>query len=145
VSVPASRRYERFQLARVADWAQSGDTYVYRLTPSSLERARKQGISVERVVGFLGEITSAPVPRRLTEALRRWEDSGTEAHLESVVVLRLANSELLDDIMSTPRLNRAIEERAGPTTAIVRRRDWPQIVSGLQEIGLLPALTDLPE
>ncbi len=142
VSMPAGRRYQRFQLARVAEWLQTGDRFIYRLTPTSLERAREQGISVARVLTFLQEITEAPLPRPLKEALNRWDTQGTEARLERVVMLRLSTEALMDRAISSSRLARLIEERVGPTTALVRRQDWPRVVARLEEMGLLPAVPD---
>jgi len=142
VSMPTGRHYQRFQLARVAEWVQTGDRFIYRLTPMSLDRARGQGISVTRVLTFLQEITEAPLPRPLEEALSRWDEQGTEAYLERVVLLRLSTEALMDRAMASSRLARLIEERVGPTTAVVRRQDWPRVVARLEEIGLLPAVPD---
>ena len=142
VSVPAARRYERFQVARVADWVQSGNLFVYRLTPNSLTRAAEQGISIARVVEFLEEITEAPPPRPIEEALKRWGANGTEAWVERVVLLKLANEELMDEVTASPRLNRLIQERIGLRAAVVRQEDWPQVVDRLGQLGLLPELSD---
>ncbi len=145
VSVPACRRYERFQLARVAEWVQTGERFIYRLTPASLERAREQGISITRVTEFLQEMTESPLPRPVEEALSRWATRGTEARLERAILLRLSGEELMDQAISSPRLGRLIEERVGPTTALVRQQDWPRVVARLEEIGLLPDVPDLTE
>ena len=145
VSVPAARRYERFQLARVADWHRTGDRFLYRLTPSSLERARKESISIERVLEFLQEITEAPIPSQIERALKRWNSRGTEAVLESAVLLRLSEPELMEKVTASPRLARLIEDRIGPAAAVVRRQDWPRIVTELEKMGLLPAVRDLPD
>jgi hypothetical protein len=143
--MPARPRYQRFQLARVAEWVQTGDRFMYRLTPASLQRARQQGISITRVLEFLQEITEAPLPRSLEEALSRWDAHGTEARLEQVVLLRLTHEDLMDRVVTTPRLARLIGERIGPTAALVRQQDWPQVVARLEEIGLLPEVTGLPD
>jgi len=145
VSVPAARRYERFQLARVADWVESGNRFTYRLTPDSLERARKQGISVKRVLEFLDEVTDGPLPRSMESAMIRWDTQGTEAWLERTILLRLSSEELMSRAMSSQRVGRLIKERIGPTTALVPDQDWPRVVSGLEEMGLLPQLVKLDE
>jgi hypothetical protein len=147
VLVPTAMRYERFQLARVADWVASpdleGTLYTYRLTPTSLERARQQGISVARVLEFLGQVTGAPVPRSVEAALTRWDARGAEAKLERVIVLRLASEELMDQATSVPTTRRLIRERIGPQAALVRERDWPRLVAALGEMGLVPDVIDL--
>jgi hypothetical protein len=147
VLVPPARRYERFQLARVADWISSplvggtergGDPFVYRLTPTSLERARRQGIPVARVLEFLGRTTNASVPHSVEAALTRWEARGSEVRLERTVLLRLSSEELMAQVTSTASTRRLIREQIGPTAATVRERDWPRLIPALGEIGLLP-------
>jgi hypothetical protein len=145
VAVPAARRYERFQLARVADWVESGDRFTYRLTPDSLERARKQGISVKRVLEFLDEVTDGPLPRSLEAAVTRWNARGTEAWMARSIVLRLSSEELMNHAMSSRRVGHLIKEQIGPTTALVSDQDWPRVVAGLEEMGLLPQIVDLDE
>ncbi|MFW6115708.1 MAG: helicase-associated domain-containing protein [Chloroflexota bacterium] len=145
VSVPAARRYQRFQIARVADWLQSGDRFTYRLTPASLERARRQGIAVSRVLEFLGEACEAPIPRLLEAALTRWDARGTEAWLERAVLLRLSSEELMSQALASRPVGQLVQERLGPTTALVRQRDWSRVVAGLEEMGLLPRVTGLDE
>jgi len=148
ILVPSARRYERFQLARVADWVRTADPLapaVYRLTPTSLERARRQGLSVARVLEFLSRVTSAPVPRFVEAALTRWDTRGVEARLEQAVLLRLSSEGLMAEIKSSPRTQRFIQEQVGPATALVRQRDWHRLIAALGEMGLLPEIVDPEE
>jgi hypothetical protein len=143
ILVPLARRYERFQLARVTDWIHTGDHFVYRLTPTALERGRQQGIAVARVLEFLGQVTDAPVPHFIEAALTRWETRGTEARLERVVLLRLSDEGLMTQVVSSPLTRDLIQERTGPTTALVRGRDWHRLVAALGKMGLLPDVDNL--
>jgi hypothetical protein len=152
VLVPPERRYERFQLARVADWVSlplpdstKEKRFVYRLTPSSLERARRQGIPVARVLEFLGQVTGTGIsaPRFVEAALTRWEARGTEAQIEQVLMLRLSSEELMAQVMSSPRTRRFIEEQVGPMAALVREGDWSHLVVALGEMGLMPDVISL--
>lgn len=145
VLVPPARRYERFQLARVADWVRVGDPFVYRLTPISLKRARQQGIPIARVLEFLGQVTNAPVPRLIEAALTRWDARGVEARLEHGLLLRISSEELMAQITSSPHTRRLIREQIGPTVALVHERDWPRLVVALGEMGLLTDVTTLQE
>lgn len=138
VSVPAAARYERFQLARIADWLRTADPYLYRLTPTSLERGSRQGIAVTRILEFLGRGLQAPVPRYLEAALTRWEARGSEASIEHTVVLRLASEELMAQVVASPFTRGLLREQIGPTAALLRQRDWPEMVVGLGKLGLLP-------
>lgn len=135
--VPPNRRYERFQLARVSRWERTGDPFVYRLTPSSLRRARQQGISAGRVLEFLAEVTGQPVPRYVEAAVTRWEARGAEARLERAVVLRLTDEDLMTEVSSSPRTGRFIRQRVGPKAALVQANEWPRLVAALGQMGLL--------
>jgi hypothetical protein len=152
VLVPSARRYDRFQLARVADWVSSpgvggtkGDEqpFVYRLTPASLGRARQQGISIARVLEFLGRAVDAPLPRSIEAALTRWDARGAEARLERVVVLRLASEELMAQVLASPPARRLIREQIGPAAALVQEKDWPRLVEALGDVGLVPDVVGL--
>jgi hypothetical protein len=137
VLAPPAQLYERFQLARIADRVSTGVPFAYRLTPTSLERARQQGIPVARVLEFLGRVTGAPVPRFVEAALTRWDVRGAEVRLERVVLLRISSEELMAQVASSPRARRFIREQVGPTAALVREQDWPRLVAALGEMGLL--------
>ena len=143
VCMPAARRYERFQLARVADWVESGDRFTYRLTPDSLLRAQKQGISVKRVLEFLDEVTDGPLPRSVETAITRWDSRGTEAWLERSILLRLSSEELMSRAMSSRGVGPLIKERISPTMALVSERNWSRVAAGLEEMGLLPQIIGL--
>ena len=137
VLVPAARRYERFQLSRIADWVRTADPYAYRLTPSSLGRARKQAISVAKIKGFLEQASAAEIPRSARKALDRYHQRGAEARLERGVLLRVEDEHLLEQLATSPGTRRFIREVVGPTTALVARGDWSQLVRALAEEGIL--------
>ena len=145
VLAPAGRRYDRFQLARVADWVKTADPYIYRFTPASLERARKQGISVARVLEFLERVTAAPVPRQIGAATARWEANGAEVRLEPAVLLRVSTEELMSQVMASPLARPLIDERISPTVARVAARNWRRLVEALGQLSLLPNVLELEE
>jgi hypothetical protein len=147
VLVPPAQRYERFQLARIARWVRTGDPFVYRLTPTSLQRARQQGITVTRVLEFLDQATGAetPLPRFVEAALLRWDAREAEVRLERALLLRLSSEELMDQLMSHSRTRRLIAEQIGPVAALVRESDWTRLVVALGEMGLLTDIIGVEE
>lgn len=145
VLVPAARRYERFQLSRVADWVRTGDPYVYRLTASSLARADRQRISPERVLTFLEEAVEEELPQAVRGALSRWSQHGTQVRLERAILLRVEDAEILERLAAAPATRHLIREVVGPTAARITPADWPRLVQVLVEQGFLPDLTTLEE
>ncbi|MCX7681634.1 MAG: helicase-associated domain-containing protein [Anaerolineae bacterium] len=151
------RRYERFQLSRIADWVSSppvspmgrdypemeargrSTAYVYRLTPSSLERAKRQGIPVSRVKEFLAQATGSgeQVTRLLEPALRRWEQKGSEVRLKRALCLLISDDEVMNRVLSSPRMRRYISEQLSTRTALVREQECRELLIALGELGIL--------
>jgi hypothetical protein len=115
------------------------------LTPTSLERAQQQGISIERVLEFLKRETAGPFPRYVEVALTRWAAQGTEARLERVVLLRLSSEEVMSHVSVFPSTRHLIFEQVGPKDALVREKDWPRLVVALGEMGIVPDVVALDD
>ncbi len=137
VSVSASRRYDRFQLARIADFVSAGEDYTYRLTPASLARARSQKIDVPRIVESLRQASQNDVPPSVIEAMQRWSSKGAEAKVERAIVLRLKSPAILKTLQSSAKTRGLIGESLGPASVTVNQRNWQRLASALAEMGLL--------
>jgi hypothetical protein len=143
--MPAGRRYDRFQLARVADLTQVDDPYVYRLTPTSLRRARGQHIDLERVLSFLDGLTDAALSEAVRSSLTRWADRGTEVWLERTLLLRVSDKSVMKQITDSPSTKHFVRQSLSPMAATVLERDWPELLAGIAELGLLPELNGIEE
>jgi hypothetical protein len=143
ISMPGERRFERFQLARIADLAVVSDPFIYRLTPSSLARARMQRIDVDKVLDFLDGLSDAPVPTAVRSSLTRWAERGTEVWLERALILRVTDESVMQQIISAPRTGSLISRVLSPTSVAVSEKDWLDLVAGLAELGLLAELVNI--
>ncbi|PJF47427.1 MAG: hypothetical protein D6709_06280 [Chloroflexi bacterium] len=131
-------RYERFQVARVADWIETrADAYAYRLSPRSLERARAQGIRAGRVIEFLEQTGGQALPAGLKRALLRWEERGAELSLETTVILRAQDGATMDALLRLPQMRRLGVERLAPNCVAIRPRDVDAARTVIIESGLL--------
>jgi hypothetical protein len=129
-------RAARYQIARFAVWEGfENDVYRYRMTPASLEIARDQGLRVKHLQALLHRHAYA-IPPSLTKALERWEDKGTEARLEHVLVLRLRSPEILSELRSS-RAARFLGDPLGPTVISIKPGAWEKVLSILAEMGYL--------
>jgi hypothetical protein len=137
ITLPATHRFDRFQLARIADLMVVDDPYVYCITPASLSRARRQQINHEKVLGFLDHLGEAPLPGSLRSSLKRWFERGTEVWLERTVLLRVADGKLLQQIVDSPKTGRYIGRIVGQTAVTVAEKDWSKLAQALAELGLL--------
>ena len=138
VSVASAARFQRFQLARIADWTGfQHDSFVFRLSPASLARGRDQGIPTPRVLEFLQRYSEAPVPASLLRAVRQWGEHGVEARLEVATLLRAKDAATLDALLALPAVKGATVERLSPTCVVVRGREADAVTAEVVRSGLL--------
>ena len=129
-------RTARYQLARFSEWeSEHEDAYLYRLTPASLERAHDQGLRVIHLLTLLRRY-ALNVPPSLVKALERWQEVGSEARLEKVLILRLKTPEMLQ-MLRASRAARFLGEPLGPTTVIVKPGAREKVLGILAEMGYL--------
>ena len=131
-------RYQRFQAARITEPepVTPGQPYPYRLTPQSLAYAQEQGITPDRVLEFLAQVSGRPVPAGVKRAIVRWGEKGVEGRLETAVILRVRDEQILDTLRQNPKTRDYIGESLGPLAATVRPDDWPQLRQATAELGL---------
>jgi len=138
IHISPGRRYDRFQVARVADLiAVAHDEYRYRLTPSSLTRANSQKISTEKVLAYLDQAADHGLPPTLAKAIQRWASKGTEVKVERAVIVQVKDAAILKRLQESPKTRGLSIEPLGPTAARINEKDWPKLVAILAEAGVL--------
>lgn len=138
ITLAAWLRFERFQLARVADWVETREAqYVYRLTPRSLARAREQGIRVPRLIEFLERTSGQALPDSVHKALTRWAERGVEARLEPMLILKTQDAATMDALLRVQEIRRAVVDRFAPNCISIRQRDADAVRAAIVESGLL--------
>jgi transposase len=136
----AADRTLRYQVARFCRWTQLDrrrEEFVYQLTPTSLERGRQAGLLPRHMLAVLGKITGGRVPRSIEAAVRRWGERGSEAALNRVLVLKVSEAGVLDELLAHPDTARLLGERLGPTQVGVRERDWQALCAAALRRGML--------
>ena len=135
-------RATRYLLARFCDWLpQQKDGYVYRISAASLDRARRQGLKVGQLLNLLKTSSSAPLPPNLAQALKRWEQQGTQARLGHSLVLRVGSAAALKALRAS-RAARYLGEPLGPSAIAVKPGAGPQVLQALLELGYLGELEE---
>ncbi len=130
--------YPRFQLARFADFSGREANHVrYRLSPTSLARARQGGITVDQVNAFLARASGDLVPKNVLDGLRSWDERRGSVRLEPGVVLRVDRPEILKALRGEPAVARLLGEVLGPGAVLVPRANLRQVRSWLVEQGYL--------
>jgi hypothetical protein len=129
-------RRVRYQLARFCEWEkETPDEYQYRISSTSLSRARQQGLTVSQLLTLLNRYAKA-VPPSLIKALERWDKQGSEVRLEKMVVLRVASEDILLALRKS-RASRFLGEPLGPSTIAVKPGAIEKVLGALAELGYL--------
>lgn len=133
----ASPRAVRYQVARFCEWKESKEEeYHYSITPTSLKKAAEQGLKVEHLLSLLAKYSAGGVPPVLAKALKRWEANGTEARVQTQVVLRVSRPEVLEELRKSKGA-RFLGELLGPTTVVIKDGAQSKVLAALAELGLL--------
>jgi len=142
ISIPREApRVVRYQVSRFCEWEELRDgIYRYHLSTSSLARAREQGLKVEHLLVLLTKHTDAGIPPSLIKALRRWEVNGTEARVQTQVILKVSKPEVLEE-MRKSKAAKFLGEILSPTTVVVKSGAIPKVLEALTELGLLAEVT----
>lgn len=138
VSAPRlTPRAVRYQVARFCSWEepQAGE-FRYRITPTSLERARKQGLRSSHLLSLLRRYAAAPPVPSLVRAIERWDELGAQATFEQLIVLRVKSPDILAALRKS-RAARFLGEPLGPTAVIVQPGAREKVAQVLIELGYL--------
>ena len=134
-------RFERFQLARVADAVsyEPNVGYGFQFSNESLTTAKGFGIGVPRIIEFLERTAAGPLPVFLRKALERWGANGVEAKVEQTVIVRLKDSATLDSLINEAGLKTFTIERLAGNALAFRSADASQIRAALLKVGIIAA------
>ena len=130
-------RVVRYQVSRFCEWEESKeDLYRYHLSTRSLAKAREQGLKVEHLLALLTKHTDAGIPPSLIKALKRWEANGTEARVQTQVILKVSKPEILEE-MRKSKAAKYLGEVLSPTTVVIKSGAIQKVMEALTELGLL--------
>jgi len=68
--------------------------------------------------------------------LQRWEQNGTEARVENLVVLKVSRPEVLSELRAS-KAGRFLGEILGPTTVVIQPGAQVRVTAALAELGIL--------
>lgn len=144
ISIPRDApRAVRYQISRFCEWDEpKEDVYRYHISVRSLAKAKEQGLKAEHLLVLLSKHADVGIPPSLVKALKRWEVHGTEARVETQVVLRVTKPEVLEE-MRKSKAAKFLGEVLSPTAVIVKGGAIQKVMEAMAELGLL--MDDLTE
>jgi len=148
ISIPRNAaRVVRYQVSRFCEWDEDGGRvakhtetkngeYKYHITTNSLTKAKEQGLKAEHLLALLSKHTDAGIPPSLVKALKRWEVNGTEARVQTQVILKVSKPEVLEE-MRKSKAAKFLGEALSPTTVVVKSGAIQKVMEALTELGIL--------
>ena len=138
--ISARRRYERFQLSRVAQALSpsAAGLWHYRFTPASLARAQRQHITLPRIFDFLQQATGQAIPTLMRGGLEAAYTGKVIARLERVCLLRVMD----DTVLTLPTIQPLIQDSLAPGVALIRAADYERVLGMLTRQGVLADFAD---
>lgn len=130
-------RTARYQIARFCEWdGEKGNDYLYSVSAQSLRQAGEQGLKAEQLLAILVKHTNGAVPPAMVKALKRWEQHGSEARVENLLVLRVSRLEVMEEIRGSKAV-KFLGEGLSPTAVVVKSGAIEKVMAVLAELGLL--------
>jgi hypothetical protein len=99
-------------------------------------KAKEQGLKAEHLLVLLSRHSDAGIPPSLVKALKRWEVNGTEARLQTQVILKVSKPEILEE-MRRSKAAKFLGEALSPTTVVVKSGAIQKVMQALTELGIL--------
>lgn len=136
-------RIARYQVSRFGEWTQSPKSdFVYRLSPHSLSAAADQGLTTTHLISLLRKYGKNPPPPSLVKAIKRWQEAGNEASIESLCVLRVSSPEILKQLRESSA-GHYLGDSLGPVSVVVNKAGVEKVRTALTRLGYLADIIDV--
>ena len=109
-----------------------GSHLTFRITDAFLQLGQLIG----ELLALLRKHASDPLPPIFVKALQRWEQNGTEARVESLVVLKVTRPEVLKELQAS-KAARFLGVSLGTTTVVIQPGAQAKVMEALAELGIL--------
>lgn len=110
----------------------------FRLTSSSFYRALGLGIEAEEAIAALAGPASRGLPQNVAFDLKDWALHYGQISFAEVCVIRCQTPEMAEQISTVRKVKAFILERLNPTTLVIRRSDYEEVLEALRQEGYLP-------
>ena len=113
------------------------ESAVRRLTPASLRRAARTGLTPEAVTATLSRWHVGPLPAEVVTVIRRWAKDLGRGVLVSVVLLRVRDAETLNGLLEDEEVGKSLRPLRGtPNVALVERSQARAVREALRARGM---------
>ncbi len=124
-----------WELGRLANISFDGEWIKATLDAQLVQQFMSQGSTWQEAVDFLQEGSAYPLPEEVAELLRRWSEKAKQIFLERLVRVRVAEPQLLDEMVQVPLLAPYLRERISPTDVILSVEAEKELTAALRRCG----------
>ena len=112
------------------------------LEPHSLTAAADQGLTTAHLISLLRKYGKNPPPPSLVKAIKRWQEAGNEASIESLCVLRVSSPEILKQLRESSA-GHYLGDSLGPVSVVVNKAGVEKVRTALTRLGYLADIIDV--
>jgi hypothetical protein len=108
-----------------------------RLTPDSLRRGARSGMTAEQMIAILERFQAEPLPEEVPAMVRRWAKNWGRGTLAEVALLQVESAEIMADLLAEHELKPLLRPIAGaPTLATIQQDKMMEVRQLLEERGM---------
>ena len=124
-----------WELGKLAELSFDGEWIRATLDARRVQQYVSQGAAWQQAAAFLQEGSAYPLPDEVEELLRRWSEKAKQIYLERLVRIRVAEPQLLDEMVQVPMLAPYLSERISPTDVILSIEAEKELADVLRRCG----------
>jgi hypothetical protein len=107
------------QLDKFAVRTKSDNTYHFKITSSSVEKAVAEEMTSSEILTLLSENSRVGIPQNVIYSIKEWAEKVKFVQVRQATLLRARNKEVIDRIIQSGELKEVIVERLSPTVLVV--------------------------
>jgi hypothetical protein len=125
------------QLDKFAMRTKSDNTYHFKITSSTVEKAVAEGMTAAEILTLLSENSRVGIPQNVIYSIKEWAEKVKFVQVSTGTLLRGRNKEVIDRIIQSSRLKEAIVERISPTILLIHQDADPKYLrKNLEKLGI---------
>ncbi|MHC4942452.1 MAG: helicase-associated domain-containing protein [Planctomycetota bacterium] len=125
------------QLDKFAVRTKSDNTYHFKITSSSVEKAVAEDMTSSEILTLLSENSRVGIPQNVIYSIKEWAEKVKFVQVRQATLLRGRNKEVIDRIIQSGELKEVIVERLSPIVLVVSADiDSEMLGKSLERLGV---------
>jgi hypothetical protein len=134
------------QLDKFAERIKSDNTYHFKITSNSVEKAVAEGMTASKILTLLSENSRVGIPQNVIYSIKEWAEKVKFVQICSATMLKGRNKEVIDRIIHDGLMKEVILERLSPTVLLINPDANPKgLEKSLEKLGIFLEGADASE